>query len=48
MAAWWGAVPAVLIGGIGALIVTMLWTRLFADLMRIDKLVGERAKTDKI
>ena len=46
MAAWWGAVPAVLIGGVGALAVTFLWMRLFPDLTRIDKLTGEPAKSD--
>lgn len=41
MAAWLGAVPAVLIGGIGAVVVTVLWMRLFPELPRIDKLVGD-------
>jgi hypothetical protein len=41
MAAWLGAVPAVLIGGIGAVVVTLLWMRLFPDLARVDKLVGD-------
>jgi MFS family permease len=41
MAAWLGAVPAVLIGGIGAIVVTVLWMRLFPELPKIDKLVGE-------
>jgi hypothetical protein len=41
MAAWLGAVPAVVIGGVGAVAVTLLWMRLFPDLIRIDKLVGD-------
>jgi MFS family permease len=41
MAAWLGAVPAVLIGGIGAVAVTLLWMRLFPELPRIDKLIGD-------
>jgi hypothetical protein len=41
MAAWWGAVPAVLIGGAGALAITFIWMRLFPELPRIDKLVGD-------
>jgi Major Facilitator Superfamily len=41
MAAWLGAVPAVLIGGIGAVVVMLLWMRLFPELPRIDKLVGD-------
>jgi len=41
MAAWLGAVPAVLVGGIGAIAVTLLWMRLFPELPRIDKLIGD-------
>jgi MFS family permease len=41
MAAWLGAMPAVLIGGVGAVIVTLLWMRLFPELPKIDKLVGD-------
>jgi hypothetical protein len=39
MAAWLGVMPAVVIGGIGAVVVTLLWMRLFPELPRIDKLV---------
>lgn len=35
-AAWFGTVPAVLIGGIGALVVTGVWIRLFPELARRD------------
>jgi MFS family permease len=41
MAAWLGVVPAVLIGGAGAVVVTVLWMRLFPELPRIDKLTGD-------
>jgi hypothetical protein len=41
MAAWLGAVPAVLIGGIGAIAVMLLWMRLFPELPRIDQLIGD-------
>jgi MFS family permease len=41
MATWFGAVPAVLIGGLGAMAVTLLWMRLFPELPRIDKLTGD-------
>jgi MFS family permease len=41
MAAWIGAVPAVLIGGIGAIVVTLAWMRLFPELPRIEKLVKD-------
>ncbi|HWQ41519.1 MAG TPA: MFS transporter, partial [Desulfosporosinus sp.] len=37
-----GAVPAVLIGGIGTIIVVMLWMKLFPDLLRIDKLEARK------
>jgi len=37
--AWaFGAVPAVVIGGIGALAVSVLWSRLFPQLRKIDTL----------
>jgi MFS family permease len=37
VAAWIGAVPSVLIGGIGSLIVAATWMLLFPDLRRIDR-----------
>jgi Transmembrane secretion effector len=37
VAAWLGAVPSVLIGGIGSLLVAGLWMVLFPDLRRIDR-----------
>jgi MFS family permease len=44
LAAWWGAVPAALLGGIGAVAVTLIWMRAFPELTHIDKLTGETAK----
>jgi len=38
MAAWFGTIPAVLIGGIGTLMIVALWSRLFPDLARVDRL----------
>jgi MFS family permease len=38
---WFGAVPAVLIGGIGTIVVVALWSRWFPDLRRVDALVGK-------
>lgn len=38
MAAWLGAVPAALAGGIGTLIIVGLWTQLFPGLRRVDRL----------
>lgn len=37
LAAWLGAVPSVLIGGIGSLAVAAAWMLLFPDLRRIDR-----------
>jgi len=39
-AAWFGAVPAVLIGGIGTIIVVLLWMRLFPQLLRTESFEG--------
>ena len=36
-AAWFGAVPAVLIGGIGTIIVAAVWMRIFPALARFDR-----------
>ena len=38
MAAWLGVVPSVVVGGLGTLVVVMLWMRLFPDLARFDRL----------
>jgi MFS family permease len=40
MASWIGAVPAVLVGGIGTLLIAALWMRLFPELARVDRLEG--------
>ncbi len=37
-AAWWGAVPAVLVGGLGTIMVALLAMRLFPDLRGLDTL----------
>jgi MFS family permease len=36
-AAWLGTVPAVLAGGVGTLLITWLWIRLFPELWRIER-----------
>ena len=41
MASWIGAVPAVLIGGIGTLVIVVLWAGLFPALWRADRLEGK-------
>ena len=37
-ASWFGIVPAVLIGGVGTIVVVLLWSRLFPALARADRL----------
>jgi hypothetical protein len=37
MAKWWGAVRAVLIGGVATLVVTGLWTRFFPVLWKMQE-----------
>ena len=37
-AQWWGAVPAVIVGGVGAMAVTGVWALLFPSLRRVDRL----------
>jgi hypothetical protein len=37
MAAWLGAVPSVVIGGVGSLLVAGIWMGLFPQLRRIDR-----------
>jgi hypothetical protein len=39
-AAWWGTVPATVVGGIGTLIVGLIWIRAFPDLLACDQLDG--------
>ena len=44
-AAWFGVVPSVVIGGVGTLIVVLLWIRLFPKLARTDRLAASREKS---
>ena len=37
-AAWWGTVPATVIGGLGSIVVATLWMMLFPDLRKLDAL----------
>jgi MFS family permease len=39
-AAWIGSVPAVILGGIGSIVVTLLWAALFPQLRNVDRLAG--------
>ena len=40
VAAWFGAVPAVIIGGTATLLVAFVWARLFPELWRMDRFPG--------
>jgi predicted MFS family arabinose efflux permease len=42
MAAWLGTIPAVVVGGIGALVVVLVFSRVFNALYRIDTLEPAR------
>ncbi|MCB1926449.1 MAG: MFS transporter [Rhodocyclaceae bacterium] len=37
-AAWFGLVPAIVLGGVGSLLVMLLWARWFPELWRLDRL----------
>jgi len=37
-AAMWGAVPAVIVGGVGSIVIALLWMRLFPSLRDVEKL----------
>ena len=39
-AAWWGLVPAVVVGGAATLVVAWAWTRWFPELRRLDRFPG--------
>ena len=43
-AAWFGTVPAVVLGGVGTLVVTWLWMRWFRELANVDSLTGKAAR----
>jgi MFS family permease len=42
-AQWFGAVPAVILGGVGTIAIVILWNWLFPSLRRVDQLVGDKA-----
>jgi MFS family permease len=41
-AQWLGAIPAVVLGGIGTILVTVLWAWLFPELRKADRLAGTK------
>jgi MFS family permease len=42
MAAWLGAIPAVLVGGVGILAVVLIWTRAFPALRHVDSFYAKK------
>ncbi|MDP4177858.1 MAG: MFS transporter [Bacillota bacterium] len=42
-ASWFGAVPAVLIGGIGTVVVVLSWIKLFPQLFNVDKMTNKKS-----
>ena len=46
-AAWWGTVPAVLVGGIATVLVAATWSGLFPSLRRLDRFPGTATETDR-
>jgi len=46
-AAWFGTVPAVVIGGIGTLLIVVLWMRWFRELAAVDSLTGDGAHSGR-
>jgi hypothetical protein len=43
MAAWLGAIPAVLVGGIGILAVVLVWMRVFPALKHVDSFYAKKS-----
>jgi MFS family permease len=48
VAAWLGAVPSVLIGGLGSLLIAAIWMLIFPDLRRIDRFEPADTKEAKL
>ena len=47
-AQWFGAVPAVVLGGLGAIVVTVLWAWMFPELRRADSLLRSAGQKDPL
>jgi MFS family permease len=45
-AAWWGIVPAVLVGGVATIAVAFIWSSLFPSLRRLDRFPGAASTLD--
>ncbi len=45
-AQWWGAVPAVVVGGVGAMVVTGVWSAMFPSLRKVNRLSEDELMGD--
>jgi hypothetical protein len=46
-AAWWGTVPAVLVGGVACILIAAAWSQLFPSLRRLDRFPGQVRAEDR-
>jgi MFS family permease len=47
-AAWWGVIPAVIVGGVGTLVVVAVWMKLFPRLRDVDRVHDVKAEIQPI
>ena len=47
-AQWFGTVPAVIVGGVGAIVVTALWAWIFPELRRVNDLAMREEKVGSV
>ena len=46
-ASWFGLIPATILGGVGSIVIAMIWMFLFPDLRRLESIAGTAAD-DKV
>jgi MFS family permease len=46
-ASWFGLIPATILGGVGSIVIAMIWMFLFPDLRRLESIAGPAAD-DKV
>jgi hypothetical protein len=42
-ASWFGLIPATIVGGVGSILIAMLWMVLFPDLRKLESIAGPAA-----
>jgi hypothetical protein len=47
-AAWWGVIPAVIVGGVGTLAVVAVWMKLFPGLRDVDRVHDVKAEIQPV